>query len=122
MLKSIQFKIIIIFTLVGVITIAALGTTYVKSLKDISSDISARVSIQDISTIVDGGIKQAEFMTVSFMIVFVLLMVIIGALLFKVVVSPLANLVKSAEQATKGKFLGDGKKKNEISDLVNAFN
>ena len=122
MLKSIQFKIIIIFTLVGVITIAALGTTYVRNLKNISSDISARVSIEDISTIVNSEIGQAKIMTMSFMIVFVLLMIIIGALVLKVVVAPLANLVKSAEQATKGKLLGDGKKKNEISDLVNAFN
>ena len=48
-----------------------------------------------------------------------------GVFVSKVIIAPISNLVKSAEQATKSeriKYLGDGgKKKNEINDLVSAF-
>ena len=53
-----------------------------------------------------------------------LLSYLLHLFLAKVVIAPISNLVRSAEKATKGereKFLGPGKKKNEINDLVVAF-
>ena len=52
-------------------------------------------------------------------------MILVGIFVYKIIIAPISNLVKSAEQATKNeriKYLGDGeKKKNEINDLVSAF-
>ena len=64
-------------------------------------------------------------MTGAILAGFIFLMILMGVFVSKVIIAPISNLVKSAEQATKSeriKYLGDGgKKKNEINDLVSAF-
>jgi len=122
MLKSIQFKVIIIFMLVGCITIAALGSAYIMNLERINNDILTKVDVKSIESVISNQIIQTKIMTVAFLIAFVVIMILISLLISKVIIRPLSNLVKSAEQATKGKYLTDGKKTNEISDLVDAFN
>ena len=122
MLKSIQFKVIIIFMLVGCITIAALGSAYIMNLERISNDLVTKVDIKSIESVINNQIFQTKIMTIAFLIAFIVIMILISLLISKVIIKPLSNLVKSAEQATKGKYLTDGKKSNEISDLVDAFN
>ena len=122
MLKSIQFKVIIIFMLVGCITIAALGSAYIMNLERISNDILTKVDVKSIESVINNQISQTKIMTVSFLVAFIVIMILISLLMSKVIIRPLSNLVKSAEQATKGKLLTDGKKTNEINDLVEAFN
>ena len=64
-------------------------------------------------------------MTGAILAGFIFLMILMGVFVSKVIIAPISNLVKSAEQATKSeriKYLGDGgKKKNEINDLVSAL-
>jgi len=125
MLRSIKIKIVLAFSAIGIIVITALGLTYTYNLENINNRININLSTQELQNIIEQQIMQAQITTGIYLSVFVALMIIMGIIIAKVVISPIANLIKSAEKATKTervKYLSDGsKKKNEINDLVSAF-
>lgn len=122
MLKSIQFKIVISFLIVGLIFIVSLGVVNIYNLQTIKSEIITQTEINDINNIINNQINQTKIISLCIILGFILFTVLIGIFVAKVIIAPISNLIKSAEHATKGvKYLGDGKRKNEINDLVSAF-
>ena len=124
MLKNIQIKIVLAFMIIGLCAISVLGITYVYNLQNISDKITENIGTEEVSNIIYNQIYQTKVVMIIAVIVFTILTIIIGIYVAKVVISPISNLIRSAEKATKGereKFLGPGKKKNEINDLVVAF-
>ncbi len=125
MLKSIKVKLILAFSAIGIIVILALGLTYTYNLENINNQININLSTQEIQNIIVYQASQAKLLMCIYLGIFIFLMIIMGIIITKVLISPIANLIKSAERATKterGKYLSDGsKKKNEINDLVSAF-
>ena len=122
MLKSIQFKIVISFLLVGLIFIVSLGITNLYNLETIRNEISMQTEINNINNIIDSQIYNTKIISLCIILGFILFMILIGIFVAKVIIAPISSLIKSAEHATKGvKYLSDGKKKNEINDLVSAF-
>ena len=125
MLRNIKIKIVLAFSVIGIIVITALGLTYTYNLENINNQINRSLSTQEIQNIILDQVSQARVMTCIYLGIFILLMIIMGIIITKVLISPIANLIKSAERATKTervKYLSDGsKKKNEINDLVSAF-
>lgn len=119
MLKSIQFKIVISFLIVGLIFIVSLGVVNIYNLQVIKSQITES---SNINVIIDGQIQQAKTVSLCIILGFILFTILIGIFVSKVIIAPISNLIKSAENATNGvKYLGDGKRKNEINNLVSAF-
>lgn len=121
MLKSIQFKIVISFLIIGLIFIVSLGVVNIYNLQVIKSQI-IESEISNVSSIIDNQINQTKVISLCIILGFVLFTILIGIFVAKVIIAPISNLIKSAEHATNGvKYLGDGKKKNEINNLVSAF-
>lgn len=125
MLKNIKIKIVLAFSIIGIIIITAFGLTYIYNLENINNKININLSTQEIQNIIQGQVLHARLMTCIYLGIFIVLMCIMGVIITKTLISPISNLIKSAEKATKAervKYLNDGsKKKNEINDLVVAF-
>lgn len=124
MLKNIQIKIVLAFTIIGLIVISALGFTFIYNLQNIEMEISKVSNPSEIGSIIENGIYQTKTIMLAYTCVFIIVMAIIGILISKFIISPISNLIKSAEKATKNeriKYLNEGKKKSEINDLVSAF-
>lgn len=119
MLKSIQFKIVISFLIVGLIFIVSLGVVNIYNLQVIKSQITES---SNINVIIEDQIQQTKTVSLCIILGFILFTILIGIFVSKVIIAPISNLIKSAENATNGvKYLGDGKRKNEINNLVSAF-
>jgi two-component system sensor histidine kinase VicK len=119
MLKSIQFKIIIIFAIIGIIAISALGMfclykfETVKALPDISENVEGFIAEQS---------KQVEVAVYTLLGIFVVFTIIGSFIVTKVVFAPISKLMKSAEMVSHSrKYLSDGKNKTEFDDLADAF-
>ena len=124
MLKNIQIKIVLAFTIIGLIFITSLGVTFIYNLQNIETELAQVVENSQIKNIVESGVYQTKTIIIGCITVFILIMTILGAFISKFIISPISNLIKSAEKATKNeriKYLNEGKKKSEINDLVSAF-
>lgn len=94
MLKNIQVKIILAFSIVGIIIIATLGMTYIYNLQNINNQIKANMEIDDIKNIMDSQINQTKLITVIFLISFITVMLIMGVVVVKVVILKVSNSIK----------------------------
>ena len=124
MFKKIQIKIVLAFAIIGIIVLSALGVTYIYNLQEIGNAVNSTQNITEINNVISNQIYQSKVLLAMYLIGFVVLMILGGIFISKVIIAPIASLVKSAEQATKSeriKYLNEGKKKNEINDLVSAF-
>ncbi len=123
MLKNIQIKIVLAFSIVGIIVITTLGTLTVYNLGNIDEEINSNTSIQEIEQLIQSQIHNTKIIILLGLLIFVALMIVIGIFIYKKLITPLSNLIKSAEKATKNeKYLEDNSKnKNEIDNLVSAF-
>lgn len=118
MLKSVKIKFLISFILIGLILILGMGFSFIYNLQMIN------VNSEEVANLVNLQISQVKFIMATFSVAFTVIISILGYFIVKMIISPVTNLVKSAEQATKQeriKYLGDGKKKQDINDLVVAF-
>ena len=125
MFKNIQFKIILIFFLVGIIMIGGLGTFYIYSLNTINSQIEAG-QVVEIGQITE-QINELKINTKAALlicaIVFFVIGILIATFLSKFVIYPINKLIKSAEKITE-EDIKDKKKlkrKGEMSNLENVF-
>ena len=124
MLKSVQTKIVIAFGIIGLIVISALSVTYMYNLTNLKNDITYNLEKEEIINVINSQIYQARIVCVIYLVGFVLLMAIMAWFISRVVIAPLSRLIKSAEEVTNGKkiqALGEGKKRNEITELASAF-
>lgn len=124
MLKSIQIKTVFAFALVGIAVISLLSFSYIYNLENMHKEIIENFEQEQVISILENQIEQTKFIIIMGFASFILLMIIMGIFVSKIIIAPISNLIKSAEKATKDeriKYLGDGKKKNEINNLVTAF-
>lgn len=122
MLKSIRIKSILAFIIVGIIVISLLGFSYIYRLENLDNELKASAQSNELNDIIDNQIYEAKVDIGISLIVFIFLMLFIGTILFKIITAPISNLIKVAENATRDvKYLDDGKRKNEINNLVDAF-
>lgn len=115
MIKNIQFKIILIFFLVGIVIIGGLSIFYIHSLDNLQVEVLSQ------------GIAQLKINTAIALTICTVVFAVIGCLialyLSKYVIYPINKLIKSAEKiaeedsGTKKK----GKKKVEVDNLENVL-
>lgn len=119
-MKSIQIKIVMIFAILGIIVISALGLFCVCQVENIINELPVQEIIA--KNIVNDKVKCIETAIYISLGTFLILTIIGGFIVTKVVLSPVSKLIKSAEMVSrKKKYLGDGKSKTEFDDLTNAF-
>ncbi len=122
MLKSIRIKSIFAFIIVGMIVISLLGFSYIYNLENLKNELEASTDVSELNEVINNKIHDAKVDIGISSVAFIFLMIVLGTILFKIITAPISNLIKVAENATKDvKYLEAGKKKNEINDLVNAF-
>lgn len=126
MLKNAQFKIIVIFFVVGIILIGTLGVFYIYSLENVKMQIATN-TVTEVGQ-VSQEINQIKHNTVISLgivaIVFAIIGCLISAFLSEFVIYPINKLIKSAEKVTEedGKNKTKNKKKrNDVDDLESAF-
>ena len=127
MFKNIQFKIILIFFLIGIIIIGGFGIFFIDSLNAINGQVESN-QINQIGQILE-EINQLKLNTKVILVVssatFILVGILIAMFLSKFVIYPINKLIKSAEKMTdedvknnKGTRSG---KRREKGNLENAF-
>lgn len=122
MLKSIRIKSILAFIIVGMIVISLLGFSYIYNLENLKNELEASTEISELNNILNNQIHDSKVIIGIGMATFVVLMIVVGTILFRIITAPISNLIKVVENATKDvKYLEEGKKRNEINNLVDAF-
>lgn len=127
MIKNIQIKIILIFFLVGIVLIGALGTFYMYSLNRLDIGIE-NGTLQDLGqvTSIIANIREDTFLTLIISTaVFALIGVLIFLFLSKFVIYPINKLIKSAEKIAEEDKEGNKKiktkKKTDMGNLENVL-
>lgn len=123
MLKSVQIKIVLIFMIIGILMLGLQGVLFSEQLHEISTEVVNNAELEEMLVM---QVKQTQFLTITLIIVFTIISILVGIFVAKVIISPIAKLTKSAEQVAKGgqyqiKYLNDGKNKTEVDELTKAF-
>ncbi len=110
MIKSIQFKIILVFFLIGIIIITGLGIIYINSINMLERDLATR-EIENMGELTE-FIGQMRHINITALIVagviFLICGILIAVVLSRFVIYPINKLIKSAEKITE-----EDKKKNK---------
>ena len=143
MFKNIQFKIILIFFIIGIIIISGLGISFINSLRMLSVKVEeGQVTAEQVEQILN-VIQNRTFITLTVAgVVFAVIGIISAVFLSRFVIYPINKLIKSAEKITeedvdklddnsdkngdkkaskKSKKKSLRKKGNDLGDLENIF-
>lgn len=119
MLKNIQIKIILVLVLVGIVVISGIGIFSVSTMKELEQNVIEKEAIE-------AQIQQSKVLFISGISIFTIISIMIGVFVNKNIINPTTKLIKSAEKMASGDITRinkiDDKKKNEITDLTEAFN
>ena len=124
MIKSIQIKIVLIFLILGLIIIATMGYINYMNLQVVARETIG--SNEQSAVIVQNMQEKIMIITVSTMLLFTLICILVGIFISQKIISPISRLIDNAKKITSGeeietKELEVVKGKNEVDDLVNAF-
>ena len=112
MFRSIQFKIIVVFFLIGIIVITGLGLVYIQSINHLEVNLGNKEigNMEELAQF----IEQMRNMNITALIiagiVFFVAGILIAIVLSRFVIYPINKLIKSAEKITE-----EEKKKDKIS-------
>ena len=127
MFKNLQFKIILIFFLIGIIIISGLGISFLNSIQLLNEKLEAgqvsREQVESILTIIQ---QRTAITLIVAGVVFAIIGIIAAIVLSKYVIYPIDKLIKSAEKITdedknKAKKSLRKKRSHDMGDLENIF-
>ena len=87
MLKNIQIKIILAFSIIGLIVITAFGLTYIYNLENTKLQIHDNMELSELKNLLNSQIYESKIIMIIFIIVFLFFMVLMGIIVAKVVIS-----------------------------------
>ena len=125
MIKNVQLKIILIFSILGIILIGGIGIAFIYNLQNIDLGILAQneeelVKYQELMATQVHNIKLITIILIS---VYGFISILIGIFVAKVILDPIAKLIDSAPKIAAGENLGlENSKKTNVDDLTGAFN
>ena len=103
MIKSIQFKIIIIFFLIGIIIITGLGLVYIKSINNLEIHLENQETVNTVE--LANYVEQMGKTNITALVVagigFAIGGILIAIILSRFVIYPINKLIKSAEKITE---------------------
>ena len=117
MFKNIQTKIVMVFAILGIIVITALGIFFLDELNQINGLVENGIEEQ---------LNRTRTAIVVTLVIFILGTILGSLFISKIVFKPISRLIKSVEEISREKqrnikLLGDGKHRTELDDLVDAF-
>lgn len=117
MIKNIQLKIVLIFFILGMLTIIGLGFFFTNSLEA----INVAINTAEVTDVINVNISNVKLILMISLVTLGVISIIVGIFLSKTVVKPIDKLIKNAEKLTskeKGKHI---RSKNEIDNLADTF-
>ena len=126
MFKNIQFKIILIFFLIGIIIISGLGISFLNSIQLLNFKVeNGQVSSEQVEEILNIIQQRTSITLIVAGIVFAIIGIIAAIALSKFVIYPIDKLIKSAEKITEeddtNKKKIKKKRNHDMGDLENIF-
>ncbi len=100
MLKTIQFKIILIFFLIGIILISGIGIAYINSINVLNTQIESGEiqNLEQVTNYLQGTQQNNVIILVITSLAFIICAIVISLFLSKFVIYPINKLIKSAEK------------------------
>ena len=127
MFKNIQFKIILIFFLIGIIIISGLGISFLNSVELLNFKVeNGQVSSEQVETILTTIQQRTSITLIIAGVVFAIIGIIAAIVLSKFVIYPIDKLIKSAERITDedkavNKKSLRKKRNHDMGELENIF-
>ncbi len=129
MIKNVQLKIILLFSILGILLITVMGAVSIFYLQniDLSAIIQNQEQIQQIEELFLKQIQSIKAITIILIFVFGLICILIGIFVAKVVVDPITKLINRVPKITAGEnvmldYIEEGKNKTQTDELTSAFN
>lgn len=121
MLKNLQLKVILIFSILGMVLIGGIGTLFIFNVENMSSDVI--VQSEETLNIVSTQIQNMKITTIVLVALYGIISILISVFVSKSILDPIARLIDSAPRIAAGEdvVIGDNKNKNEVDELTNAF-
>ena len=120
MLKNVQLKIILIFSILGIILIWGIGSVFMMSLQNMA------LGMGQYEELISMQIHNIKITTIILSSVFGIISILIAIFVSKVILDPIKKLIDSAPRIAAGENVSieenkDNKKKTEVDELTNAF-
>ena len=123
MIRSIQFKIIVVFFLIGIIVITGLGLVYIRSINNLEINLSNK-EVGNIEQLAE-FIQQMRNTNITALIisgiVFFIAGILIAIVLSRFVIYPINKLIKHAEKITKEEKMVQREFAYEIKDFKSGY-
>ena len=111
MLKTIQFKIILIFFLIGIILISGIGIAYINSINILNTQIESGEikNLEQVTSYLQGTQQNNVIILIITSLAFIICAIVISLFLSKFVIYPINKLIKSAEKIAEDEQKHKGK-------------
>ena len=117
MIKNIQLKIVLIFFILGMLTIIGLGFFFTNSLEA----INVAINTAEVTDVININISNVKLILMISLVTLGTISIIVGIFLSKTVVKPIDKLIKNAEKLTSKEKSKHIRSKNEIDNLADTF-
>ena len=115
MLRNIQVKVILIYTILGMLLIGTLGIFFTYQIEKISSVNNQEITQLEYQNKLQEQIQNARITTIGAVTIFGGISIILGIWVSKAFISPITKLMKNVPK------IGEGKNKTEVDELADAF-
>lgn len=124
MLKNIQLKIILIFTILGIALIAGFGIFYFINLQSINVEILDKTpeEVEFYQNIITNQMQNIRLITAILVGVYGIISIIISVFVSKVILDPISRLIDRAPRIAAGEDINIDDGSMQKDELTNAFN
>lgn len=121
MLKNIQLKIILIFSILGILLISTLGVAFGVSLKtnQASKTLETEEQIKIYEETMQMQLQNVKIVTIVLVVSYGCICIVIGVFVSKAILDPISRLIDSAPKIAAGENIEV--KKNATDEISNAF-
>ena len=119
MLKNIQFKIILLFSILGICLILGMGILGIINIKNISLEATMQGEAQAVIEIAT-QLKNIGMITMIFIILYGVSTIVISLFMSRSVLGPISKMIKAAPKVPE-EDKKTGKKNKEVDEITNVF-
>lgn len=124
MLKNVQLKIILIFSILGIVLMSGIGVIYAYNLQNVNFSLVAQTEEQVMAyqELIKMQIQNVKVITIILITVYGFISILIGIFVSKVILDPISRLIDSAPKMANGQNSNTENSKKNVDELTNAFN
>ena len=124
MLKNVQLKIILIFSILGIVLMSGIGVVYAYNLQNVNFSLVVQTEEQVMAyqELIKMQIQNVKVITIILITVYGFISILIGIFVSKVILDPISRLIDSAPKMANGENSNTENSKKNVDELTNAFN